>query len=57
MREVRAIRGFTESTTAFERSTAKIVELSKKFGWLPAVENKGEGIFIEINKTLIEKLK
>ena len=60
LREVRAIRGFTRikpPTTAFERSTAKIVELSKKFGWLPAVENKGEGIFIEINRTLIEKIK
>lgn len=60
LREVRAIRGFTRinpPTTAFERSNSKIIELNKDFGWLPAVENKGEGIFIKINEGLLQILK
>ena len=60
LREVRAIRGFTRvnpPTTPFQRGTSRIIELNtKKFGWLPAVENKGEGIFIEINREIIEKI-
>lgn len=61
LREVRAIRGFTRvypPTTPFQRGSSKIVELStKQFGWLPAVENKGEGIFIEINREILKKIE
>lgn len=61
LREVRAIRGFTRvnpPTTPFQRGTSKIVELStQQFGWLPAVENKGEGIFIEINREILNNIE
>ncbi len=61
LREVRAIRGFTRvypPTTPFIRGSSKIVELgTKDFGWLPAVENKGEGIFIEINRDILNNIK
>ena len=54
LREVRAIRGFTRifpSASPFKRGKSKINELSKnKLNWLPAIENKGEGIFIELNR-------
>lgn len=48
LREVRALRGFTRLSPAeAEDRNAKIAPLSReKLNWLPAIEVRGEGIFI-----------
>ncbi|MEY9770467.1 hypothetical protein ABIA14_002744 [Sinorhizobium fredii] len=48
LREVRALRGFTRLSPAeAEDRSAKIAPLSQqKLNWLPAIEVRGEGIFI-----------
>ncbi len=60
LREVVALIGFTR----FEPTSVdlageldigvKTAPLSKEANWLPAIENKGEGIFIEFSQTAIE---
>jgi len=61
LREVAALVGFTrfepaapdiEGELEFDVQRAALVEEIK---WLPAVENKGEGIFLQFNKEKIEK--
>uniref|UniRef100_A0A7C1T0P4 MrfA-like Zn-binding domain-containing protein n=1 Tax=Agrobacterium albertimagni TaxID=147266 RepID=A0A7C1T0P4_9HYPH len=48
LREVRALRGFTRLSPAeAEDRNAKIAPLSReKLNWLPAIEVRGEGIFV-----------
>ena len=52
LREVIAFRGFTrlESPITSNRFASKCAPISVGYkNWLPAIENKGEGIYIEIN--------
>jgi hypothetical protein len=61
LREVTAQLGFTR----FEASTADIegelamgvvaAPLARELSWLPAVENRGEGVFIQFRKSAVEK--
>ena len=49
LREVRALRGFTRINPPGDESD--IAPLSvKRLNWLPAIEVRGEGIFLEFNK-------
>ncbi|WP_305457689.1 DUF1998 domain-containing protein [Photobacterium leiognathi] len=53
LREVIAFRGFTrlESPMTSNRFASRCAPISMGFkGWLPAIENKGEGIYIEIDQ-------
>ena len=50
LREVRANRGFTRVFPPVPGNTEKIAEISLTSPeWLPAVENRGEGIFLQLN--------
>lgn len=50
IREVRALRGFTRVFPPTSRNDDRIARLSLNTPqWLPAVENRGEGIFIQLN--------
>lgn len=53
LREVRALKSFTriyEPESAFSSGKAKLCELSNTtLPWLPAVEVRGEGVFISLN--------
>lgn len=52
LREVRALRGFQRVTPSMEEDTyaTKVAPLSRKAPqWLPAIEVRGEGIFLELN--------
>lgn len=62
LREVRVLTGFTRidpppdltSLMAGEATTRRQAHLSKRnLGWLPALETRGEGIFIQFNETEI----
>jgi len=55
LREVRALCGFTRIQPPADKDSA-IVRLSKKsdFNWLPAIEVRGEGIFLDFNKTTLK---
>ncbi len=49
LREVRALRGFTRVFPPAAGEEDRVAELSMNhLGWLPAVENRGEGIFIQL---------
>lgn len=55
LREVRALRGFTRLSPAEANdANADIAQLSQtKLNWLPAIEVRGEGIFINLNETKV----
>jgi hypothetical protein len=49
LREVRAIRGFTRLLPPAPGEDDRVARMSlSRLGWLPAVENRGEGIFIQL---------
>jgi hypothetical protein len=51
LREVRAITGFTRINPPGDEDSPKIAALSKtKLSWLPAIEVRGEGIFLSLNE-------
>lgn len=52
LREVRVLRGFTRLEPPWEGSTAMMAPLSarSKPAWLPAIETRGEGIFIVLRE-------
>lgn len=50
LREVRANRGFTRFYPPMPGDTERIAKISSHpLNWLPAVENRGEGIFLQLN--------
>ena len=50
LREVRANRGFTRFFPPTPGDTGRVAQLSlTPLDWLPAVENRGEGIFLQLN--------
>ncbi len=50
LREVRANRGFTRFYPPMPGDTERIAKISlNSLNWLPAVENRGEGIFLQLN--------
>jgi hypothetical protein len=60
LREVVALAGFTRFEAASPDVTGELdmnvkrAPLASEIMWLPAVENKGEGIFIQFNKQAVE---
>jgi hypothetical protein len=51
LREVRALKGFARITPPGDENSPEIAALSAKpLGWLPAIEVRGEGIFLELNQ-------
>jgi hypothetical protein len=51
LREVRALRGFTRVFPPNPGDDQRVAKISlNRPSWLPAVENRGEGIFIELNR-------
>jgi hypothetical protein len=49
LREVRALRGFTRVFPISPGDEDRVAQISlERKNWLPAVENRGEGIFIEL---------
>jgi hypothetical protein len=49
LREVRALRGFTRLFPPAAGDDERIARISQnRLAWLPAVENRGEGIFIQL---------
>ncbi|CAJ0880609.1 DrmB family protein [Ralstonia flatus] len=51
LREVRALKGFTRITPPGDENSPEIASLSiKPMNWLPAIEVRGEGIFLELNQ-------
>lgn len=56
LREVRALRGFTRVFPPSHRDDDRIAELSlNPLPWLPAVENRGEGIFIQLQSNRVRE--
>lgn len=56
LREVRALRGFTRINPANDPSTTSVAELSReRLEWLPGIEIRGEGIFLELNLDLVKE--
>lgn len=51
LREVRAVHGFTRMHPPMVGDTDRIAKISlNKKEWLPAIENRGEGIFLRLNQ-------
>ncbi|RMH03811.1 MAG: DUF1998 domain-containing protein [Nitrospirae bacterium] len=51
LREVRAIRGFTRINPPGDPESPEVAKLSKEpLEWLPAIEVRGEGIFLALNE-------
>lgn len=51
LREVRAIKGFTRINPPGDPDSPEVARLSKKpLEWLPAIEVRGEGIFLALNE-------
>ena len=51
LREVRAIKGFTRINPPADSDDKNMAEISKSnLGWLPALEVRGEGIFLALNE-------
>lgn len=51
LREVRAIRGFTRINPPGDQDSPEVARLSKNpLEWLPAIEVRGEGIFLALNE-------
>lgn len=56
LREVRAIRGFTRINPPGDPDSPEVATLSKEsLDWLPAIEVRGEGIFIALNEDRLSK--
>lgn len=56
LREVRALKGFTRITPPGDENSPEIAALSvKPMNWLPAIEVRGEGIFLELNQDELTK--
>lgn len=56
LREVMAIKGFTRINPPGGENDQNIAHLSRqKTNWLPAIEIRGEGIFLELNHELLWK--
>jgi len=57
LREVRVLKGFTRlSPVEAEDNSASVAPLSeKKLNWLPAIEVRGEGIFINFDETKVAR--
>lgn len=58
LREVIAFRGFTrlESSITINRFTQHCAPIAReRKSWLPAIENRGEGIYIELNNATLNK--
>ncbi|TMO22376.1 DUF1998 domain-containing protein [Pseudoalteromonas sp. S4741] len=58
LREVIAFRGFTrlESPITANHFSVKCAPISnKKLNWLPAIENRGEGIYFELNNESLKE--
>ncbi|WP_373491035.1 DrmB family protein [Parasphingorhabdus sp.] len=52
LREVRAITGFTRINPPGDPSSPEVARLSKEeLSWLPAIEVRGEGIFLSLNES------
>ena len=50
LREVRALRGFTRINPPGDENPSDISDLSERMlNWLPAIEVRGEGIFLQFN--------
>jgi hypothetical protein len=55
LREVRAIRGFTRIHAASGATGENVVPISRNpLDWLPAIEVRGEGIFLQFSESAIE---
>ena len=56
LREVRAIRGFTRINPPGDPDSPEVARLSKDWlDWLPAIEVRGEGIFLALNEDRLSK--
>lgn len=56
LREVRALRGFTRVFPPLPNEEDRIAEISRTpHNWLPAVENRGEGIFIRLKVDRVQE--
>ena len=56
LREVRALRGFTRVQPPGDPKSPAVAALSlQKLDWLPAIEVRGEGIFITLNEDALRK--
>ena len=56
LREVRANRGFTRLYPPSPGATGRVAQLSlTPLDWLPAVENRGEGIFLQLNLSKVRE--
>jgi len=56
LREVKALRGFTRINPPGDENDQNIVPLSaKKMNWLPAIEVRGEGIFLAFDPENLQK--
>lgn len=56
LREVRALRGFTRVQPPGDPDSPTVAALSlQKLDWLPAIEVRGEGIFITLNEDALRK--
>lgn len=54
IREIRALRGFTRINPPGREDKTEIAPISeKKLDWLPAIEVRGEGIFLALNQTAL----
>jgi hypothetical protein len=56
LREVRVVRGFTRINAPFDPNGGQVAPISNgMMDWLPAIEVRGEGIFIQFNLDELEK--
>jgi hypothetical protein len=56
LREVRALRGFTRVQPPGDPDSPSVASLSlQKLDWLPAIEVRGEGIFITLNEDALRR--
>jgi hypothetical protein len=54
LREVRVFRGFQRRDVTSANVLIE-ADLGKQVGWLPAIDVRGEGVFLEINKPALSK--
>ena len=55
LREVRALKGFTRINPPGDEESPNIASISVgRLNWLPAIEVRGEGIFLAFNKSTLE---
>ncbi|WP_170759786.1 DrmB family protein [Ruegeria lacuscaerulensis] len=56
LREVRAIKGFTRINPPGDPDSSEVARLSKEaLEWLPAIEVRGEGVFLALNEEKLAK--